>query len=341
MRNSTGRRRAGLLFAALLVAGACGDMAGPSVHERQILFVSPVFRADSFAYSNTDILFASLDGEPSINLTRDPAPDARPQWSPDGMRIAFVRVDSLYVMEGDGTGTSALTGDLALDDAPAWSPTGHDIAVARQGDIWIVDANGAGLRNASNSPGSDDQPAWSPDGSLIAFGCEVDGWHRNLCVVQANGTGLVTRTTDTTYLPAPAWSPDGREIAYVCRTESVWGICLIDPEGTDRVELTTADDEYFTPVWSPDGTRIAYASGGNISVVGRDDGAHYTLTNDLDFSASDPQWSPDGQLLAYSAGGWGVVQIYVQSPEDSIGTTRQLVTPIQGWSPRWRPRSPQ
>jgi Tol biopolymer transport system component len=322
------------LTAAVLLAAACGETSGPSSPEPQLLFVSPVFGSDSFAFSTTDILSASLDGSTVANLTRHPAAEASPQWSPDGMRIAFVRADTLYVMGWDGTGPSALVSDVAWWWSPVWSPSGSNIAVVRQGDIWVVGAGGTGLRNASNSRGAVGQPAWSPDGGSIAFGCADD----RLCVVRADGTGLDTVTTDTPS-PEPAWSPDGREIAYICRTETGSGICVIDVAGTNRVEIAGSEYWIETPVWSPDGTRIAYASGGDIQVIGRERGGRIGLTDRFDLGASEPAWSPNGRSLAYAAGSSGVKQIYVQSATDSVGTTRQLVTPIQGWAPRWRPES--
>ncbi|MBE0593903.1 MAG: PD40 domain-containing protein [Gemmatimonadales bacterium] len=332
MRSPKPRMRSCLTAAALLAA-ACGETSGPSSPEPQLLFVSPVFSSDSFAFSTTDILFASLDGTTVVNLTRHPAADAGPQWSPDGMRIAFVRVDTLYVMNWDGTGPSALVTEVESWASPVWSPSGSDIAMMRRGDIWVVDASGTGLRNVSNSPGwGDTQPAWSPDGGSIAFLCEGD----RLCVVQADGTGLDTLTTDV-LSPAPAWSPDGREIAYGCPTEMGWGICVIDVAGANRVELTRSADWPGPPRWSPDGTHIAYSSGGDIHVIGQERAGPVNLTDRFDLPAGDPQWSPNGRSLAYAAQDWGVSEIYVQSATDSLGTTRQLVTPIQGWSPRWRP----
>ena len=60
------------------------------------------------------------------NLTRHPARDTSPTWSPDGARIAFVTGrdgnDEIYIMNADGSGLRNLTQHPADDWSPAWSP---------------------------------------------------------------------------------------------------------------------------------------------------------------------------------------------------------------------------
>ena len=55
----------------------------------------------------------NADGSGKRNLTRNPAKDVRPSWSPDGRRIAFVsdrdgRLEA-HVMNADGSGQRSLT----------------------------------------------------------------------------------------------------------------------------------------------------------------------------------------------------------------------------------------
>jgi Tol biopolymer transport system component len=56
----------------------------------------------------------NADGSGKRNLTRNPAQDGSPSWSPDGRRIAFVsnrdgRDGGIYVMNADGSGQRRLT----------------------------------------------------------------------------------------------------------------------------------------------------------------------------------------------------------------------------------------
>ena len=57
----------------------------------------------------------TADGRTRRRLTRDPAFDGYPSWSPDGRRIAFLRwhegMADVYVMRADGTHVRRLTDD--------------------------------------------------------------------------------------------------------------------------------------------------------------------------------------------------------------------------------------
>jgi TolB protein len=75
-------------------------------------------------YYRTEIYVVNVDGSGRRRLTEG----ARPLWSPDGRRIAFVTrrhgdQEELYVMNADGSGQRRLThSPTANDDLLAWSP---------------------------------------------------------------------------------------------------------------------------------------------------------------------------------------------------------------------------
>ena len=67
----------------------------------------------------------------------------RPDWSPDGSRIAFSRRDEIFTARADGGGLRQLT---SPGSDPAWSPDGKQIAFGRDGDLYVMGADGRGLK---------------------------------------------------------------------------------------------------------------------------------------------------------------------------------------------------
>jgi len=85
----------------------------------------------------------AADGSDQRRLTRSPAKDLDPDWSPDGSRLVFQsnrrdRNWDLYTILADGSGLERLTGSPAAEWAPAWSPDGSEIAftIARYSSEW-------------------------------------------------------------------------------------------------------------------------------------------------------------------------------------------------------------
>ena len=80
---------------------------------------------------NSEIVVANLDGSDERNVSRHPAFDGWPVWSPDSQWIAFAsnregvpNVGQVYVVRPDGTDLRALTSGTWSNVQPSWSPDG-------------------------------------------------------------------------------------------------------------------------------------------------------------------------------------------------------------------------
>jgi Tol biopolymer transport system component len=123
------------------------------------------------------------------------------RWSPDGKRIAFIKVpDSatpftlgeLWLMHADGSTARALAdADAGHGFAPAWSPDGTQIAfVSRENpgdpsadassdalvsDLQLADLEDGGVRRITNFNGARvEAPVWKPNAQTIYFSARVD-----------------------------------------------------------------------------------------------------------------------------------------------------------------------
>ncbi len=222
-------------------------------------------------------------------------------WSPDGSKIAFVRVPNgcyysclatgLAVINGDGEAASLrmLTTDGG-DSEPDWSPDGSKIVFARAGYLHVMNAAGGSPTPLVGIPIlAAFEPVWSPDGTRIAFACELTVANRDICVVGTDGTGFQRLTVDAAWDSEPAWRPDGGAIAFTTtRFMNQASIAVMSTDGQNVVRLAQG----WGPAWSRDGARLLFtqqASNGLVVVNADGSGTPKRITFEHDHS---PSWRP-------------------------------------------------
>jgi Tol biopolymer transport system component len=257
---------------------------------------------DSYSNGNWDVYLVNPDGSGLTNLTRHPADDGDPVWSPDGQRIAF---DSdrdgnweIYLMNADGSGMTRLTNHSADDDSPAWLPNGQHVAFKSNRDgnweIYVVRVDGSGLTNLTNHPAGDRLPTWSPDGRRVAFTSDRnDNWE--IYVMNADGSEVTNLTNHSAEDWFPVWSPDGQRIVFHSYRDGDAEIYVMNADGSGVARLTHQAGDDWGPSWSPDGSWIVFTSdrdGDNEIYAMRADGSGIRRLTNNATRDTWPHWAP-------------------------------------------------
>jgi Tol biopolymer transport system component/DNA-binding winged helix-turn-helix (wHTH) protein len=337
--------------------------------------ISPAGNLVAFAWdgeggNNFDIYVRSLDGRSLVQLTSDPAPDYLPAWSPDGQRIAFVRVLSgrRVIMEVPALGGP----EQALFEAGperrqavgfgglvrgsyglSWTPDGGHLlfgdrnASAFTAAIYQYSLEDGQRRQLTSPPAnlSDVQPIVSPDGRYLAFVRRNDSAFGGSVFVQkfdplhAGGEpvqltfGHVVRTFD--------WTADSRSIIHDSRENGLWRIGV----GGGTSEPVLPNILAVSPSVARSGPGLVYQNSlidPNIWELPTPPAPTLEPSGDATFRViastaidSNAQFSPDGTRIAFSSSRSGHPQLWVAN-RDGSGSTA-LTTFADRWvgSPSW------
>src|SRR5690554_1080653 len=238
------------------------------------------------------------------DVVRSPGGAVRPQVSPDGRSLAFVKRvrDSSVLHHLDLTSGQVrpVWDGLSHDQQEAWAifgpytgfdwtPDSRSVVLWAQGGLWRVDM-GSGeaeqvpftarveqvvsqpLRFAQSLPEGEFSPrmirdvATSADGGTLVFHALGHLWRKSL----PGGTPQRLTGSRGVYEYQPSFSADGRQMLYTTWADEEMGAIHVrgaSGTGAGR-KITSERGFYYHPRFSPDGSRVVYSRSGGSGLTG-------------------------------------------------------------------------
>ncbi len=267
---------------ALALAGAlaaAGRAAEPEpIRMLRDFALSPDGSTLVFSWAG-DIWQVESEGGNAVQLTRDPANDHAPCFSPDGREIAFNSNrqggDQVFVMPAAGGPPEQITFHSEGCELLEYDPSGDFLLVLARRDHFWYDAHrffkvNRRTRSAEELLFDDygEEGTLSPCGRKLLFTREGAPWFRKgyrgsqagqIWLYDLDQRAFREVLRDDLGFRSPLWRPDGKGCYYVGQQSGSFNLWEHDLETGARAQLTTFDDDaVLWPAISRDGSTIVF-----------------------------------------------------------------------------------
>ena len=327
-----------------------------------------------FSPDGSTILFSRTDGA-LTSLYKMPAAGGDPikvvedvfdgDWSPDGKRIAFVRLKTNDGQLSAAIWTVGASGETPAENArlengslkePRWSPDGRTIAAVHNAiqagsptSIFLADVEGGKSRTIAATAGGFAilSVAWNGSGDDLLYS-QAESVSLTGAAGRIVRQNLTSGGTETVY-----WSPYASLIFDITGPgtivfgtgsprQNVREVALRGGSAKDRW-LTRGNSTDRQPAYSPDGEWVIFSSNqsGNLDIwqVSTKTGASRRLTDDP-AEDWDPAFSPDGKRIVWSSNRSGHFEVWIagadgsgarQLTQDGVDAENPTLTPDGNW----------
>lgn len=258
-----------------------------------------------------------------------------PTLSPDGRRLAFLRMRGLATIDHEEIAVQDLTAAWEADGPAqplywgaattigmAWVQSGRELVLCHAPKTATHSVLAGDLYRMAALPGARLEPMGLHGCFTVTSTRQSSAEHTRLIY----GNTLNTKSelwlapvsgasTPVRFAPSagedtvPSYSPDGRFVAFISNRSGTPEVWVSSRDGSNPRKLTEGAKVRSQPRWSPDGDKLLFAGAplaghrwdNAFFTVGVSSGETVRLPIDGD-RGWDPLWSPDGQWIYYSSG---------------------------------------